>query len=104
MTEVKTTAKQLLEQLNSALKDSVTVSVGGVEFKFIRDNAAYDSMINEVDAGNKVTPIKDYLLAIVDRSQREDLLSVINLPGLALNLAAKVNQELIPKFELAIKN
>ena len=61
-------------------------------------------MINEIESGNKITPIKDYLLAIVDRTQRDELLSIINVPGLALKIAGTVNKVLVPEIEVTVKN
>ena len=103
MTE-KTTAQSLLDKLTANAKNSVVIEIAGTEFTFSKDAAAYDAMINEIDAGNKVTPIKDYLLTIVDRAQREELLSIINVPGLALKVAGTVNKALVPEIEITVKN
>lgn len=102
MTE-KNTAQALLAKLIAQYKDSVTINVGGVDFVFNRDDAAYDAMINEVDSGNKLTPIKEYLLTIVAREQKDDLLQIIHLPGLALQVVGKVNAELVPELNLKVK-
>ena len=100
----KTTAQTLLDKLTGNLNDSVKVDVEGVEFTFLRDNSAYDQMMNDITTDNKVTPIKDYLLAIVAREQKEDLLAIINVPGLAGLLAGKVNEVLVPKINITVKN
>lgn len=100
----KTQAQTLLEKLTGNLKDSVVVNIGGVDFTFIRDNTAYDQMINDFDSKNKVTPFKDYLLAIVARDQKEELLEIINVPGLAMQVAAKVNEVFVPQIEVNVKN
>lgn len=100
----KTQAQTLLAKLTGNLKDSVTVNVEGVEFTFLRDNSAYDQMMNDITADNKVTPIKDYLLTIVAREQKADLLEIINVPGLAGLLAGKVNEVLVPKINITVKN
>ena len=44
-----------------------------------------------------MTPIKDYLLAIVAREQKEALLEIIHVPTLAAQLAAKVNEVFVPE-------
>lgn len=103
MTE-KNTAQSLLDKLTANAKNSVVINIAGVEFTFNKDTVAYDSMINEIDSGNKITPIKDYLLAIVDRAQRDELLTIINLPGLALKVAGAVNKVLVPEIEITVKN
>lgn len=100
----KTQAQTLLAKLTGNLKDSVTVNVEGVEFTFLRDNSAYDQMMNDITTDNKVTPIKDYLLTIVAREQKDDLLEIINVPGLAGALAGKVNDVLVPKINITVKN
>ncbi|OOF81706.1 putative phage tail assembly chaperone [Rodentibacter caecimuris] len=100
----KKQAQTLLEILTGNLKDSVTVNIEGVEFTFMRDNSAYDQMMNDITTDNKVTPIKDYLLTIVAREQKEDLLEIINVPGLAGLLAGKVNEVLVPKINITVKN
>lgn len=97
-------AVEILEQLNAKTKNSVTVDLHGMEFKFNRDDAAYDVLINEIEGNNKITPVKDYLLQIVDKVQRDDLLKLINLPGLALQLAGKINAVLVPQIEISVKN
>lgn len=71
----KTNAQTLLDKLTGNLKDSVKVDVEGVEFTFLRDNSAYDQMMNDITTDNKVTPIKDYLLAIVAREQKRRFIS-----------------------------
>ncbi|QPB43070.1 putative phage tail assembly chaperone [Rodentibacter haemolyticus] len=100
----KTQAQTLLEKLTGNLKDSVVVNIAGVDFTFIRDNSAFDQMINDMESNNKVTPFKDYLLAIVAREQKEDLLEIINVPGLAMQVAAKVNEVFVPQIEVNVKN
>ncbi|MGX2949374.1 putative phage tail assembly chaperone [Ursidibacter sp. B-7004-1] len=96
------TAKELLESLQA--KNKTTISIGGVEFTFNLDNAAYDAMINSFGEDNKVTPVKDYLLDIVDSAQKEEFAELLQVPGLALQIAGKVNAALIPKVEITVKN
>lgn len=99
----KNEALTTLEKMNIILRDSVEVSINGMPFVFHLDHAAYDAFLNDVNAKNKVTPMKDYLLTIVEPQQRKALLDIINLPDLALNLVEKVNDVLIPKFEIIVK-
>lgn len=96
------TAKELLESLQA--KNKATLSIGGVEFTFNLDHAAYDAMINAFSDDNKVTPTKDYLLDIVDPAQKDELAELLQVPSLALKIAGKVNETLIPKVEITVKN
>lgn len=99
----KNEALTTLEKMNIILRDRVDVTINGVPFVFHLDHAAYDAFLNDVNTKNKVTPMKDYLLTIVEPEQRKALLDIINLPDLALNLVEKVNDVLIPKFEIIVK-
>ncbi|MFU2054314.1 putative phage tail assembly chaperone [Gallibacterium anatis] len=96
------TAQQLLEELTG--KERVTVNIGGVELVFNRDNAAIDALFNEITKENKITPVKDYLLQIVDGESKADLLTIINVPGLAVQLVEKLNAIFVPEIEIAVKN
>lgn len=96
------TAQELLESLMP--KTKTTISIAGVDFTFHLDNAAYDAMVNAIDQSNKITPIKDYLLDVIDPAQKDDFMQLMQVPGLALQVAAKVNAELIPKVEITVKN
>lgn len=96
------TAQEVLESLTA--KTKTTVSIGGAEFIFHLDNTAYDAMVNSISEDNKVTPIKDYLLDIVEPKQKDEFAQLLHIPGLALQVAGKVNEVLIPKIEVTVKN
>lgn len=85
------------------LREKVELEINGVSFIFNLDHAAYDAMLGEISEKNRITPVKDYLLTIIDQAQRNDLLSIINLPAVALQIAEKVNEILIPKLEIKVK-
>lgn len=96
------TAQELLESLTP--KTKTTISISGVDFTFHLDNTAYDAMVNSIGEDNKVTPIKDYLLDVIDPAQKADFAPLLQVPGLALQVASKVNAQLIPKVEITVKN
>ncbi|WP_458118793.1 putative phage tail assembly chaperone [Mannheimia haemolytica] len=98
-----TQATMILNKMGINLENTAEVEVNGVSFTFHRDSAAYDAFVNDLKDDNKITPAKDYLLAIIDPTQRAELLEIINLPNLALMLAAKVNEVFLPKFNITVK-
>lgn len=100
----KTTAQTLLEKMGLNLKNQITLDVNGVEFTFNYDSSAFDDFVNQVDSKNKLTPMKDYLLAIVEPEQRADLLEIIHVPMIAAEITNKVNEALIPKINVKVKN
>lgn len=98
------TAQTLLEKIIAKSKTKTTLTIAGVDFTFHLDSAAYDTMVNDIEGNNKVTPIKDYLLAIVDPAQKEEFAPLLQVTGLALQVAKSVNEQLIPKVEITVKN
>lgn len=110
MTDVKQTeqkenvAKTLLEKMGVRLKNSVEIEIAeGEVLRFMLDTAAYDAFLNDLKEDNKITPAKDYLLAIVDPACKATLLEIIHLPNMALQLVGIINEELIPKVEFKVK-
>lgn len=98
----KNTATQLLETLG--IKNSITLKLAHFELTFNRDDAAFDRFTNEVSDNNRVTPMKDYLLATVDKDSKADLLEVLNVAGVALKLFEKVNRAFVYDLDLEVKN
>lgn len=96
------TANELLESLG--IKNSITLIVNGVELTFNRDDSAFDQFTNEVDKNNRLTPIKDYLLATISKEHKDTLLKIINVPSVALSLVEKVQEAFLPSLEITVKN
>lgn len=103
-TENKTEAVSLYQRLGINIRQSVTLNIGGEDFCFYLDAAAYDAMQNDIMPDNKVTPIKDYLLTIVDPAKRQDLAELLQIPGISGEIAQEVNEALIPKVDIKVKN
>lgn len=103
----KTTASNAalttLEKMGVQLSHELELDINGVELKFIFDNAAYDQFVNDVKEDNKLTPSKDYLLALIAPEHRSTLLEIINLPNVALTLMAEVNKAFVPKLDITVK-
>ncbi|MEE3608261.1 putative phage tail assembly chaperone [Avibacterium paragallinarum] len=99
---MKNEATQLLEKFG--IKNTLTVEINGIELTFNRDDAAFDAFTNEVEKDNRITPIKDYLLATISKEHKETLLQIIHLPGVALALAEKVNKAFVADIEVKVKN
>lgn len=98
------TAQSLYERMGVRIVDKTTLTINGVDFTFRLDTAAYDDFLNNAAPKNKITPVKDYLLTIVEPSQREDLIEALHIPNFALLVAEEVNGQLFPKLEIKVKN
>lgn len=82
----------------------ITLVVCNTELKFKPDTPAYNKYINELMPDNKVAPSHNYLRRIVDADCKEALDKLLMRPGVALQLAAKVNEQFVPELEIEVKN
>ncbi|KMK51468.1 hypothetical protein RO21_06020 [[Actinobacillus] muris] len=97
-------AVSLLDKLGIKIKNHVVLTVGDTDFRFNLDPAAYDAFVNDVDTKNKITPMRDYLLATVEPNQRDDLAELLQVPGLTTDLFGEVREALLPKINITVKN
>lgn len=82
----------------------ITLVVSGTELQFKPDTPAYNKYINELMPDNKVTPSHNYLRRIVTAECKGALDGLLAKPGVALQLAAKVNEQFVPELEIEVKN
>lgn len=85
-------------------KQTITLTVRGKDLAFAPTVAAYNSYVNELMPDNKVAPAHNYLRRIVTPESKADLAELLALPGAAIQLAAKVNEQFTPDLEIEVKN
>ena len=83
---------------------TLTFTVNGQTLAFCPTMTAYNGFINDVMPSNKVAPAHNYLRRIVAPDSREALDALLEQPGVALQLAAKVNEHYAPELDIDIKN
>lgn len=77
----KNNAQALLEKLRNQNRQTATVIIDdSFELIFHRDDAAFELLQNEITENNKIVPVKDYLMAIVEPSQRDILTEILKKP------------------------
>ena len=74
------------------------------ELKFNMNAALYDQYTNSLGGGQKlVTASKKLLNGAVKNQSREELRKFLAMPGMALDLAAAVVDKYKPEFEIDVK-
>lgn len=100
----KNTAQTLREKMGLNVREKVTLTVNGIDFTFRFDAQEIDLlMAASTDKAAAVTAIKDYLLAIIEPGDRDNLIEIINAPTVAAQIAAAVQNVFIPKVDIALK-
>ncbi|EAA5550816.1 hypothetical protein IP180_004047 [Salmonella enterica] len=83
--------------------DTITLTVAGTDIRFIPTEAIYNKFVNEMAMDNKVAPTKNYLTRCVHPEDRESLGKVIDRPGAALQIAAKLNENFAIDLDITVK-
>lgn len=84
-------------------KQEAVVTLGELEFTFRRDLTAYDAFLTEFSGENKLIPAKDYLLAIIEPSQREQFSEILPYSEVVLEILKVVNEAFAPGVEIKLK-
>lgn len=98
------TAKNLLEKMGFQVDKQATFEINGEAFTFEFDRSIYDNLLNDATEGNKITPIKNFLLVSVVPEHREKLEQVIDVPDLAVLLMSELKAHFVPKINITLKN
>ncbi|ECL8477512.1 hypothetical protein FTZ03_10810 [Salmonella enterica] len=82
---------------------TITLTIAGTDIRFIPTEAIYNKFVNEMTMDNKVAPAKNYLTRCVHPEDRESLSKVIDRPGAALQIAAKLNENFAIDLDITVK-
>lgn len=85
-------------------EQGIILSVSGVSLTFNPTTQTYNKYINELMPDNKIAPSHNYLRRIVAADSKAALDEILDKPGAALQLAAKVNEQFVPELEIEVKN
>lgn len=84
---------------------TISMTVDGVALTFEPNKTAFNGLMNEVTATNKMAPMVTYLGRIVSPEYKDALTQLLDeYPGVELQIAEKVNSIYSPVVEIEIKN
>lgn len=84
--------------------ETITLVIGGAEISFVPNVTAYNKYINEITISNKISPAHNFLKRTVTAETKEALDKLLERPGAALQITAKVMEEYSPELEITVKN
>ncbi|HCM1918318.1 TPA: putative phage tail assembly chaperone [Salmonella enterica subsp. salamae serovar 28:r:e,n,z15] len=82
---------------------TITLTVAGTDIRFTPTEAIYNKFVNEMTMDNKVAPAKNYLMRCVHPEDRDAMSKVLDKPGAAIQLAAKLNEEFVIDLDVTVK-
>lgn len=85
-------------------KQTITLTIAGTDISFEPTLVAYNGYINDLAMNDKVAPAHNYLRKIVSAEHKKALSDLLALPGAALQLTAKINEEFAPALDITVKN
>lgn len=82
----------------------IEMKIAGKDVSFSPNVTAYNKYINDITMGNKISPAHNFLVRIVTPETKETLTELLERPGAALQIVAKVLDEYTPELEITVKN
>lgn len=84
------------------MKKTVTLQVNGKKLVFNVTPEAYNKYIDEIQSHKKVGPTRNLLMRTITAESKEDLKSLVDLPGAAMHIASSLVEEYAPDLEIRV--
>lgn len=86
-----------------ALEQKITLEVNDKDFKFNVNSAAYNKFLNNSSQGVKTQGATNFLMDVVDPSDRKILKELLQQPGAAQHVVGAVVEQYQPEFNITVK-
>lgn len=86
-----------------AFEQKIELDVNGDELKFNVNVAAYNKFQNASTLVNKIQPATNFLMNVVDDSDKKKLKEILQQPGAAMYIVSAVVDEYQPEFNITVK-
>lgn len=86
-----------------AFNQKIVLDVNDVELKFDVNVAAYNKFQNTSTMVNKIQPATNFLMNVVDDSDKKTLKDILQQPGAAMYIVSAIVDEYQPEFNITVK-
>jgi len=86
-----------------AFNQRIVLDVNDVELKFDVNVAAYNKFQNTSTMVNKIQPATNFLMNVVDDSDKKTLKDILQQPGAAMYIVSAIVDEYQPEFNITVK-
>lgn len=86
-----------------AFEQKIVLDVNDVELKFNVNVAAYNKYQNSTTMVNKIQPATNFLMSVVDDSDKKALKELLQQPAAALHVVGAIVEEYQPEFNITVK-
>lgn len=90
------------DENDTEMADKFSLGIGGKSIKFIFKPELQERLINETMPGNKVTPMHNFLIRVVDPESKEDLKPFLRNPGSIMEIGSSVMEQCLPKLNITV--
>ncbi len=80
----------------------ISVNVNEKDLEFDVKLSTFNAYINDLTPNNKVSPAHNFLMRSVTADSKEDLVELLEIPGLSIQLAAALIEEYTPDVEIVV--
>lgn len=86
-----------------ALEQKITLDVNDKEFTFNVNPTAYNKFLNTSSQGVKIQGATNFLMDVVEPSNRAELKKLLQQPGAAHHVVGAVVEQYQPEFNITVK-
>ena len=84
------------------MQKTIRLSINGTDLAFDVTTELYNKYVNEMMPNNKVAPAHNFAMRCVADGSREDLKSLLELPGAAIQIAGALVDEFMPDLSIEL--
>ena len=84
------------------MQKTIRLSINGTDLAFDVTTELYNKYVNDMMPNNKVAPAHNFAMRCVADGSREDLKSLLELPGAAIQIAGALVDEFMPDLSIEL--
>ena len=84
------------------MQKTIRLSINGTDLAFDVTTELYNKYVNEMMPNNKVAPAHNFAMRCVADGSREDLKSLLELPGAAIQIGGALVDEFMPDLSIEL--
>lgn len=84
------------------MQKKIKLAVNGTDLAFDVTTELYNRYVNEMMPNNKVAPAHNFAMRCVADGSREELKSLLELPGAAIQIAGALIEEFMPDLSIEL--
>ncbi|SHJ72208.1 putative phage tail assembly chaperone (plasmid) [Halodesulfovibrio aestuarii] len=84
------------------MEQKLKLTIAGKDFTFNLTTEDYNDFINALDGNNKIEAAHNFLVRVIDKAQKDDLLKILDSPGAPVQIMTIITREFVPDLNIQV--